>query len=95
MTEGGDDKESSRAWVSGVVAFEGGGVELPDGRLLDDTPGTARGGGLSFGKELVLVAPVVTLEARYATEDWLLSKRCVNPKHLERQIIIITGETLA
>ena len=44
-------------------------MELPGGRLLDDAHGAVKGGGLSFGKDLDLVAPVVTLEARYATED--------------------------
>jgi hypothetical protein len=46
--------------------IEGGGVELPGSRPLDDA---IVAGGQSFGNEDELVAPVVTLEARYATED--------------------------
>ena len=52
-----------------MLTTKGGGVELPGGRLLDDAHGAVKGGGLSFGKDPELVAPVVTLEARYATED--------------------------
>lgn len=69
VTEGGDDKAGSRAWLSGLLVTEDGGVELTGGRPPDDADGTGRGGGLSVGKEAELVDPVVTLEARYATED--------------------------
>ena len=44
-------------------------MKFPGSRLLDDAHGAVKGGGLSFGKDPELVAPVVTLEARYATED--------------------------
>lgn len=52
-----------------MLTTKGGGVEFPGSRLLDDAHGAVKEGGLSFGKDPELVAPVVTLEARYATKD--------------------------
>ena len=52
-----------------MLTTKGGGVKFPGSKLLDDAHGAVKGGGLSFGKDPELVALVVTLEARYATED--------------------------
>lgn len=49
--------------------MKAGGVGLLGAILLDGIPSTSGAGGMSLGKELELVDPVVTLEARYATKD--------------------------